>query len=366
MILVNNTCFNIYEKVLALSETFGRADKPWSPPSIDGYQPWKVERSGESKGGGGLCIFYRAELEPHCWNPSVSEDLEYISTERQWLLIDNGQKKLAFLHCYIACQSSTNNNFLTWNNDLFHLLTMEVCQLKSQGFLTLCMGDFNSRVGQIGGLEGNTPDVNRNESMFMNFISNANLVIINTLPQAKGLFTRFNARGEGSILDYGLINKESSNIVTSFTIDADARHEFGSDHALLMADITFGYKPRMKWGYSDVLNFNICESTNYEMYQDVLDHLSRKIPMRQFERMSVESQLDHIVTSIIEAGKNTVGIKTKKSRKRNQLPRALVEKIRIVVQTTNTFLSKLVVTFNILIFSCCISAMTCSIIHDHT
>ena len=57
--------------------------------------------------------------------------------------------------------------------------------------MVLAMGDFNSRVGKITGLEGNTPDINRNQPMFMNLITEVNLLIVNTLPIARGLFTRF-------------------------------------------------------------------------------------------------------------------------------------------------------------------------------
>ena len=40
------------------------------------------------------------------------------------------------------------------------------------------MGDFNTRVGNMAGLEGNTPDTNNNYPMFMNFIAEVNMTII--------------------------------------------------------------------------------------------------------------------------------------------------------------------------------------------
>ena len=36
-------------QVMALSETFGRADKPSTMTTIDGYTTWKSERSGTDK-----------------------------------------------------------------------------------------------------------------------------------------------------------------------------------------------------------------------------------------------------------------------------------------------------------------------------
>ena len=170
--------------------------------------------------------------------------------ERQWLLITSQKEKCAFLHCYIACQSPKNDSFIKWNEDLFYLITQEAIKLRKQGFMVLAMGDFNSRVGALPGLEGNTPDINRNQPMFMNLLTEVNLLILNTLPTAKGLFTRFmnnsGLPGSKSLLDYGIVDNEHSHTVTTFTIDEDARFAAGSDHALLECDIVFGTHPHVK------------------------------------------------------------------------------------------------------------------------
>ena len=49
------------------------------------------------------------------------------------------------------------------------------------------MRDFNTRVGELPGLEGNTKDTNNNYPMFMTFIQQVNMTIINTLPITKGI-----------------------------------------------------------------------------------------------------------------------------------------------------------------------------------
>ena len=97
------------------------------------------------------------------------------------------------------------------------MMTQEAIKLRRQGFMILAMGDFNSRVGQVTGLEGNTPDTNRNQPMFMSFISEVNLFIVNSLPISKGLFTRFMGNsglpGTKSLLDYALVNSDHVNNV---------------------------------------------------------------------------------------------------------------------------------------------------------
>ena len=258
--------------------------------------------------------------------------MKHVENERQWFLIDNGKEKLAFLHCYLACQSSQNENFLQWNEELFQLMSMELSKLRDQGFVTLCMGDFNSRVGRIPGLENNTPDVNKNEPMFMNFVMQANLVIINTLPITRGLFTRFmnssNLPGTKSVLDYGLIDADHVGNVSSFIIDADARFDCGSDHALLLAKVLFGDTPSVTWDYHDALKFDINDSTDYTNYKIELDNQSSSIPLHVFSTLPVEEKLHHVTNSILESGKKSIGLKTKKKKKPRRLPRTLIDKIK--------------------------------------
>ena len=143
------------------------------------------------KGGGGLTMLYRESLTTHQFLPDVPDRMEYVKNERQWLLLTSGTDRIAFFHTYIACQNNRDESFLAWNEDLFFLLTQEANQLKQRGFTILAMGDFDSRVGTIPGLEGNTPDHNQNTPFFFNFLNEVNLLIINTMPMAKGLFTRF-------------------------------------------------------------------------------------------------------------------------------------------------------------------------------
>ena len=87
-----------------MSETYGRSDKMSQIPHYTGYKTWLTERTGNQKGGGGLAIFYKDSLPAHEWSPTIEECYEYIAKERQWLLINFGPSKIAFLNCYIACK----------------------------------------------------------------------------------------------------------------------------------------------------------------------------------------------------------------------------------------------------------------------
>ena len=299
---------------------------------------WKTERSGTDKGGGGLCIFYKESLAPHQWMPSVSAKFEYIKNERQWLLLEGGTEKCAFLHCYIACESHKNDGYLQWNEDLFNLLTDECTKLRQQGFVILAMGDFNSKIGIVPGLEKNTPGTNMNTPMFLNFLNTANLMIINSLPISKGLFTRYmdGSNRLGTLIDYGLIDPDHVHTVTSFVIDSDARFDCGSDHALLEATVTFGPKVSTQWSFHDSIQYNFNTTSDFTMFQEHLDSFSSTIPLSQFSLLPSDQMLPHITSSINQSGMNSFGLKIKKKKKGNKLPRNIITLIKAKNQTAKT------------------------------
>ena len=316
-----------------MSGTFGRNDHPTIVDPPPGFSTWRTERGGSDKGGGGLAILYRDTLPAHQWNPPVPEQSKYIMNERQWLLLDNHKERCAFLHVYIACQTTRNDGFIKWNEDLFFLITQEAKKLRKLGFMVLAMGDFNSRVGNIPGLEANTPDTNMNTPLFLNFASEVNMLIINTFPISKGLFTRFmNSSGQPgtkSLLDYGLVDGDHSDTVTSFIIDEHARYACGSDHALLECIIQFSVRPSITWAFHDALQYNITGSTDFSMFQKNLDHLSSDIRLENFSSLPSDLMLPHISETMNQSAMKSFGLKVKHKRKRNnQLPRSIISLIR--------------------------------------
>ena len=274
-------------------------------------------------------MYYHEDLSPHCWTPEVAAQHSYIKNERQWLLFSDAAVKFAFLHIYIACQTSRNSQYLQWNEDLFHLVTMETIKLRRAGYTVFSLGDYNTRVGQIPGLEGNTPDTNNNTPMFTNFIRQANLVIVNTLPITKGLFTRFMSNsGKGAVLDYGLIDNDNVNTVTSFIIDEHARIACGTDHALLVISLSFHNNTKVSWGYQDVVRYNYNDKSSFVTFQANLDDFSSKVPLDKFEALDSGEMLFHIRESLNQSGKKSFGIKVKKHKKGRKLPKNIIEIIK--------------------------------------
>ena len=331
-ITINKLIYILSYQVLALSETHARSDKPSVLDPINGYKTWNTDRGGSDKGGGGLTLLYRDSLTAHEHKPTVPSRMEYISNERQWLLVTNGKDRIAFLHIYIACKNNRDDSFLLWNEDLFFLVTQEALKLKQKGFTILSMGDFNSRVGIMKGLEANTPDHNQNTPMFLNFLTEVNLLIINTLPIAKGLFTRFmdssGRPGTRSLLDYGLVDHEKSNTVTSFIIDEAARVECGSDHALLECVIEFSETPKISWSVNEPIHYNIWEGSSFLEYQTNLDSVMTTLSLTDFSKQPSTEMLKHVSEGINAAAMKTYGLKVAKKKRGRKLPQKIISMIQ--------------------------------------
>lgn len=233
---------------------------------------------------------------------------------------------------YIACQNHNNDSYIAWNEDLFFLITQESLRLKQQGFTVLAMGDFNSRVGSLPGLEGNTPDHNCNTPRFLAFLSEVNLFIINTLPIARGLFTRFmdssGRPSSKSLLDYGLIDHDKANTVTSFVIDEEARFESGSDHAVLECTVEFSAVPKVRWAIQEPIHYDIRDNSNYSGYKDALDEVLASVPFSEFSKHSTTQMLSHVSESVNSAAKKSFGLKIAKKRRGRKLPGTVIGLIK--------------------------------------
>ena len=143
-------------------------------------------------------------------------------------------------------------------------------------------------------------------------------------------FTRFmdnsGRPGTSSLLDYGLIDSDHSNTVTSFVIDEQSRFEAGSDHAVLECIIEFGACSNVSWSFHEAVQYDI--KGDYSSYQSHLDQISSSISLLQFSAMSTEQMLPHISESINQSALKSFGLKIKKKKIGQKLPRFVISKIK--------------------------------------
>ena len=74
------------------------------------------------------------------------------------------------------------------------MLTAEGAALRERNFAVIGIGDMNARLGQVPGLKANHPGLNENTHLFRSFLRSLNLLVLNTLPISRGLFTHFMER----------------------------------------------------------------------------------------------------------------------------------------------------------------------------
>ena len=166
--------------------------------------------------------------------------------------------------------------------------------------------------------------------MFLDFIKQANLVIINTLPVSKGLFTRFmgDSSENGVLLDYGLIDDSHVPNVTSFIIDEKARYAAGSDHALLVATLSFSEKNRLSWCQKDAIRFDFSHDSSYSVFQENLNTNISSIPIRSFSTLPTSEMLPHLTSALTESGRQSFGVRVRKVKRGRKLPRPIIMAIK--------------------------------------
>ena len=71
-------------------------------------------------------------------------------------------------------------------------------------------------------------------------------------------------------------------------IDEDARHDAGSDHALLECIIELGARPTVQWCYTEAIHYNLVGNTDFTKYKSTLDTAVSSIPLHDFAKLPVQ------------------------------------------------------------------------------
>ena len=89
--------------------------------------------------GVGLITIVKPGLNHLRWEPPLPMH-HYLDAERDWVLIHENSKKLAFCSIYMAAEIA-DSGFLVWNNDLYAMITAELSLLRDDGYLCIFLGD---------------------------------------------------------------------------------------------------------------------------------------------------------------------------------------------------------------------------------
>ena len=134
-------------------------------------------------------------------------------------------------------------------------------------------------------------------------------------------------RQSPSVLDYGLIDSDHLQNVTSFVIDENARFECGTDHALLSCELQFNSRSRVKWEYNDAVHYDFNSNTCFKSYQLTLNQNVSPVSLDEFQAYSTKDMLSYITDTIHTSAMSTFGLKKKRKRKGFTLPRPVIDAI---------------------------------------
>ena len=123
--------------------------------------------------------------------------------------------------------------------------------------------------------------------------------------------------GTRSLLDYGIVDWDNTNTVTSFIIDENARFDCGSDRALLECDMQFGPRRKITWSYQEALQYKIHNNTDFTEYHKTQESLAATIRLNNFTNLGAEEMLPHISETITSSAKKCFGLIIKKKPKGN-------------------------------------------------
>ena len=206
---------------------------------LSAFNPFTVyskERTFGSKKGGGIMTIVRPGLNHSRWDPGLVM-FPYLDAERAWILIHEGDSKIAVCAVYCAAEV-LDGNCRAWNFDLFAMIKYEIETIKADGFECLIVGDLNGHVGNDNeGIPNNLPHVNYNGTLIRDFVSSSNLRIVNAdRTRCNGVFTRVTANSI-SCLDYVLEEVKERTTVSKMTVDVNNEILGGSDHSAVFIEL---------------------------------------------------------------------------------------------------------------------------------
>ena len=260
------------------------------------HKMYSALRGPGEKGGGGKLVIVREDVLHMTWRPAIRQG-EHLENERLWLLLLEGQEKVAVCSVYMAAEVAGLDSFKTWNEHLYAALQEEMECLRAEGYKCVIIGDLNGHVGDgPGGIGGNRPEVNFNGQLILDFCASNRLKMINADTQkCSGLFTRV-ANGSCSILDYVLVDEEHEGVIGSMKVDEEYELMCGSDHVAVSVELEVRGRERVVSADSGLF---VPEKADFTAFQEEVNRLlDEECP----EQLSVNERAEVLAGILRSAG----------------------------------------------------------------
>ena len=166
-----------------------------------GYVTYRNDRD---QNGGGTLLAIKQELEP----VTIVTKSTQGQIETLWIKINNGKNKLN-IACVYAPKEANSTPLYTE----IKLMAQEVEQQQED---IIVMGDFNCKVGTE--IHNNSELVTAGGKKILNLLSKQELMMVNSHPKTKGLWTRIQG-SQKAVIDYVLITKRNEERLKQVVID---------------------------------------------------------------------------------------------------------------------------------------------------
>ena len=325
-----------------LSETKMRADGFHEKVDFDGYTAFYMERSLDSKAGGGLLTYVKSDLKAYCWIPEVQQRYKEVETERQWIILTIGNRKIACINWYLAAEVTNNTDFISWNEKMYEMVGAEIETLKSEQCNIIAVGDMNGHVGRNwgGALKNNHVKVNKNGQKIITFVEAHNLVCENVY-EKKGRWTTWTgnrgARGKvTSCLDYCLTHG-LLDITKEFNILDQNETGIDSDHYMIQLRLNITRTKKKNTKKKKIL-YSLGNKDNMDGYRKHATGNLKKIKLEEFEKLEQREMIEHIEESLINAAKHVYPPKKKKIKSPSK---GLTQEVRKIIKEKKRLYEKL-------------------------
>ena len=212
--------------------------------------------------------------------------------------------------------------------------------LREEGFVIVLLGDFNGHLGpktteNPHGVERDKASRNANGTVFLNFVERESLEIVNNMDVCKGTFTRVEG-GSATVVDFGLIEADRTDLVTSMWIDEDHDFAQGSDHALLKIKLRISNTALKDWREQDVVRFSVNDRTDFTKFKEGVE-LHMKDLLEKIWEMSTTEKIERVQKALLDQAK--VCLKQRsyihKVKTKYRLPMGIKEKLKQLNRARN-------------------------------
>ena len=337
--------------VVFLLESKRREEELGIDISIPGYALHEARRSnlaGDKDGGGIVCYTKLSDglmFKRH--TPDINDpEASFVNNERMWITLESLKCKTAICGLYVACQFSDDRNAV-WNETMYRVVQQEAFALRSKGYRTVFVGDFNGHVGdQPGvGVPNNSPNINANGRRFLNFLQVTDSRHVNgecrvagdlTTMITKGLWTRQRG-GFSTVIDFGVVSSEHMSSVVSMEIDDKGVHGGGSDHnwVFLVLSDRFVLQRRIINVQKRKKQWNIAEDQDWSGFHD---HVLNAVA--SLDSSTINNLASSISSAILKGLHDKIGLRSSASNKQpRRLPPSLVKEFLLQRQLEKSWKS---------------------------